>query len=125
MKDIEIENISCLHVPVCSDWQEEIWRCSILGITHFLGKHSHLSQSFIIKVSQAPSVSEGLKVMKIEYFRFIALILIGSQQDHEKSPSYMITMHCLPSWPAFFTQINGTVHETYKNAISRHGGHRI
>ena len=52
MKDIEIESISYLHVPVCSDWQEEIWRCSILGITHFLGKHSPHSQSFIIKVSQ-------------------------------------------------------------------------
>ena len=42
-----------------SDWQEET--CCMLRIKNFLGKLSHLSHPFIIKVSQAPSVTERAK----------------------------------------------------------------
>ena len=52
-----MENISFL--PVCSDWQEE--RCRILGIKFVVGKHCHHSDPSIMKVSQAPAVTERIK----------------------------------------------------------------
>ena len=86
-----MENISFL--PVCSDWQEE--RCRILGIKFVVGKHCHHSDPSIMKVSQAPAVTERIKGDgNCFFFWSIALAVTGSQQDHQEFrlllTSYMI-----------------------------------
>ena len=66
----------------------------MLRIKNFLGKPSHLSHTFIIKVSQAPSVTERAKgdgncfcyyYYYYYYFCPIALAVTGSQQDDGES----------------------------------------
>ena len=96
VKEVEMDNISFLSV--CSDWQEE--RCHMLGIKFVVGKHFHHSEPTIMKVSQAPAVTERIKGDgNCFFFRSIALAVTGSQQDHQEFrlliTSYM--MHNAPS----------------------------
>ena len=101
-----MENISFL--PVCSDWQEEI--CHMLGIKFVVGKLCHHSDPSIMKVSQAPAVTERIKGDGncFFFFRSIALAVTGSQQDHQEFrlliTSYMIHNASSPKLACFLAQ---------------------
>ena len=83
----------------------------MIGIKFVVGNHFHHSDPSIMKVSQAPAVTERIKGDGNCFFSVNCLAVTGSQQDHQEFrlfiTSYMIyIIHHLPSWPAFWPKMS-------------------
>ena len=92
------------YSPVCKEWQKNI--CLILGIKFHSGNRDHGLKPSLIAVSQAPETTGRIKGDGNCFFRAIAQIVTGDQDDHNEMrlivTTYMMNNRNLPKLSGIF-----------------------
>ena len=76
----EIDSI--IYPPVSTDWQQE--KCRLLGLSYIHGNNIKSKDPVRIGVSQSPLATFRIKGDGNCFFRSLAQVLTGSQDDHEE-----------------------------------------
>ena len=78
-----------MYWPVCNEWQ--IMKCQHLGLNYIRDNHRHFSEPQNFSRFHIPQTRRRIQVYGNCFFRALALLLTGLQEDHTKLRALITT----------------------------------